>query len=1396
MPKMAYFRSPQLAGKSLRRPSAPILRGSLRRKNPDGTVVSPYFAGLPSGGGTISIQSLYDPALAVGSVTIAVPASPAGNVTMEAAIIALNAQLVAIKVVAFDDGGCIGLMSSSTYPVDSWIKVTGGTAAAALGFDISLRNFQANASDLKSAPEGRIGNPFGAAFPAPGENFDSDSVSRALGRVMANMDVLHSEHVREEVTVAKIGTVAGPSATLILDSIAPGQRIFTAGTPNAQKALTTTSDTVELARFFYLMDPVTKQVAQSAVTGVTDNAGDALLGIEKLVITSAISEIPAGDVVRLTDGTAGIQVGDYAKITGADNGAWRNNGYRWVVEEVPAAGTLRLRPMSKIELEQVGETIDETQPLVELSSAKAPGETFGSISVYRSPFTTGVRLQVSPAVPSGATYDVYAAIPITTRSKLPYAASDYLKPLFASLVQTSSAMPDGVLTRPTFSTNPSLPPDVTVGEFYVRWRGKRRRIPASTVSVVNPAAGKIYFDPSSCSVTATGVEPTSGMWLLATTTTSGSFQAIPTTKIDALPLGIVTVGGSLDCNFLTLADAARYVTASGKKAIIVLMESQTLTQTCALLPGVRIEGASRSVKLSSANPYNYPLFSVVGAPLVYEAAVLSNLTLHTLPVGGGPWISAYQGADVLLQNVRWEQGTQAYFYYVDNEHLTIRDTVDVSLVNGQNSTFQIILKTQTGQTAASMRTIDLAANRFGITTASGGFVNLDENVTTGGHVAAYGGFQSANGGVSVAGGIAGSSLAISGAGYVGGGLRVGPGAPAAATGEVVAEVRVITPEVESRYEAAATVYGGIIAVSGDNFQLSPAEAAQFRPGDEVLETASPHQHGLISGIDYSTGWVGVDVGGMWTGWDNGAQVESYHGAIGSPLTLRAQAVGDGPVRVAPKGSAKADGYPIFRVARDVAGASPVLDVVRDDLFFTTSYDNINYSTYAMKDILERVVTTLYRVGVVGSDYPIFYIGTLDVTSNGGRPVIGALPEVLPIIGDSMDPVQGRFGGIEIPIGSALYGDNMDVMEYVEVEWFRQPSPTALYTGNWGAWNWPPTYNFSQDVYWIGTTKHACPSRLFSDRLNFAATENVAKVTVGVYSKYLRETGNNGGAACPLVKITLVNRAGRSLSYWYYWDMDVPGLRRMPNPQGPPPLLVAAPTLSPLNVSLSESYAGQTFQQQFTGTPGGGGAITSYQVRNGSDSGAGIGTITSGGLYSSGNISSSTTDLVFAVDASGVRSAPATVNRYNYVSGGTGGGGGGGCPAPWVGIDMADGTTKPAGDIKAGDLVATRHENGRESGLYGVLSVQRISVSKLKRLTTEDGRVLAFSPDHRFKVGDEWVPIKNLQPGMIISGTIPGVVKDVVDDPDGPAMRITVVDAHTYQTSGLLSHNRKPVLNLN
>lgn len=118
--------------------------------------------------------------------------------------------------------------------------------------------------------------------------------------------------------------------------------------------------------------------------------------------------------------------------------------------------------------------------------------------------------------------------------------------------------------------------------------------------------------------------------------------------------------------------------------------------------------------------------------------------------------------------------------------------------------------------------------------------------------------------------------------------------------------------------------------------------------------------------------------------------------------------------------------------------------------------------------------------------------------------------------------------------------------------------------------------------------------------------------------------------------------------------------------------------------------------------------------------------------------------------------------------GTGSGGGGYCVTTDTPILLADGTEKPAGDIVVGDVVRTQHETTMEWGDYPVVAAETVA-------STDVWEALGIraTGGHRVWI-DGWVHMRDI-----------GAPSDPAD-----VVRLTVADAHTYYSRGILSHNIK------
>lgn len=118
------------------------------------------------------------------------------------------------------------------------------------------------------------------------------------------------------------------------------------------------------------------------------------------------------------------------------------------------------------------------------------------------------------------------------------------------------------------------------------------------------------------------------------------------------------------------------------------------------------------------------------------------------------------------------------------------------------------------------------------------------------------------------------------------------------------------------------------------------------------------------------------------------------------------------------------------------------------------------------------------------------------------------------------------------------------------------------------------------------------------------------------------------------------------------------------------------------------------------------------------------------------------------------------------------GGGGFCVAVETPILMWDGSELPAGELAVGSLLSTQREDTLEWGHYPVTALS-FAIEPVLAATIGGKRIRATA-DHRFWIDGAWVHMRDL------------------GQPDGVSVvaKITVDEAHTYVSAGVLSHNIK------
>jgi hypothetical protein len=147
-------------------------------------------------------------------------------------------------------------------------------------------------------------------------------------------------------------------------------------------------------------------------------------------------------------------------------------------------------------------------------------------------------------------------------------------------------------------------------------------------------------------------------------------------------------------------------------------------------------------------------------------------------------------------------------------------------------------------------------------------------------------------------------------------------------------------------------------------------------------------------------------------------------------------------------------------------------------------------------------------------------------------------------------------------------------------------------------------------------------------------------------------------------------------------------------------------------------------------------------------------------------------------------------------GGYGGyGGDGDCVDPKTHVLLADGSEVQAGSLKVGDVVHTLHEDTFEYGDFEVVYAETIQQPKsIVKFT--DGSEITTSLSHKFLLVDrEWKRVDALKEGDAIE-TAPNVnaegfkvVASLEQIGTGDVVKLTIDQAHTYISDGLVSHNK-------
>jgi hypothetical protein len=154
------------------------------------------------------------------------------------------------------------------------------------------------------------------------------------------------------------------------------------------------------------------------------------------------------------------------------------------------------------------------------------------------------------------------------------------------------------------------------------------------------------------------------------------------------------------------------------------------------------------------------------------------------------------------------------------------------------------------------------------------------------------------------------------------------------------------------------------------------------------------------------------------------------------------------------------------------------------------------------------------------------------------------------------------------------------------------------------------------------------------------------------------------------------------------------------------------------------------------------------------------------------------------DTSGTPGASGSTNADGTTSAG-------GCVDPDVMVLLAGGSHVRAGDIRVGDMLHTIHEDTYVYGDFPVEFVQIIDQPKVEA-EFDDGQKIIVSTTHKFLTSaNEWKTIQDIAVGEAVRGLgkVTKTLKSITSLGNGPVVKMTVTDAHTYIADGLVSHNK-------
>jgi hypothetical protein len=123
--------------------------------------------------------------------------------------------------------------------------------------------------------------------------------------------------------------------------------------------------------------------------------------------------------------------------------------------------------------------------------------------------------------------------------------------------------------------------------------------------------------------------------------------------------------------------------------------------------------------------------------------------------------------------------------------------------------------------------------------------------------------------------------------------------------------------------------------------------------------------------------------------------------------------------------------------------------------------------------------------------------------------------------------------------------------------------------------------------------------------------------------------------------------------------------------------------------------------------------------------------------------------------------------------------------------LADGGHVRAGDLRVGDMLHTLHE---DTFVYGNFPVEFVEIIQQPKVEAgfDGSQKIIVSTTHKFLTADGvWKQMRDLVIGDVVRATGDATKKltSVKTLGEGPVVKMTVTDAHTYIADGLVSHNK-------